>query len=166
MVPLRAAALVVAVLVAGCHIEDRAPSGSRHDDDAIRSVLATYYQSLGTHNWVRSRELFADSATVEVRRTAPDSVWRDFRSPDAYHVYLSRRYSGARGGAIAVRMFRVDIRQQGDLATAWVVTRRRPMEGEGRDELGTADIMLLRRERGAWRILSYASTPDLPAAAH
>jgi hypothetical protein len=163
MCRLRSIALVVAVLLAGCRIEDRTPAGTRRDDDAIRSVLATYYQSLGQRDWSTSRALFWDSATVEVRRAAPDSAWRDFRTADAYHQYLARTYAGDRSSAIAVRMFRLDIRQQGDLASAWVVTRRRPLPGEGRDEVGTADNFVLRRRGGAWRIVSYASTPDIPA---
>lgn len=161
---LRSLALVVTVVLAGCRIEDRTPAGTRRDDDAIRSVLATYYQSLGQRDWSRSRALFWDSATVELRHAPPDTSWRNFRTPDAYHQYLARTYAGDRSGAIAVRMFRLDIRQQGDLADAWVVTRRRPLAGEGRDEVGTVDNLLLRRRDGAWRIVSYASTPDLPAA--
>ena len=155
MCRLRSVALVVAVVLAGCRLEDRTPAGTRRDDDAIRSVLATYYQSLGQRDWSRSRTLFWDSATVELRRAAPD----------AYHQYLARTYAGDRSSVIAVRMFRLDIRQQGDLASAWVVTRRRPLAGEGREEVGTVDNMVLRRRDGAWRIVSYASTPDVPAAA-
>jgi hypothetical protein len=97
MCRLRSVALVVAVLLAGCRIEDRTPAGTRRDDDAIRSVLATYYQSLGQRDWSRSRALFWDSATVELRHVAPDTAWRDFRTADAYHQYLARTYAGFLG---------------------------------------------------------------------
>jgi len=161
---LRSLALVAAVVLGACRIEDRTPTGTRRDEDAIRSVLASYYQSRGQRDWSGSRALFWDSATVELRSTPPDTAWRDFHSADAYHQYLARTYAGDRSSAIAVRMFRLDIRQQGDLAGAWVVTRRRPLAGEGRDEVGTVDHLLLRRQGGAWRIVNYASTPDLPSA--
>jgi hypothetical protein len=166
MFRLRSAAFLLAVLAAGCRIEDRTPTGSRRDEDAIRSVLATYYQSLSARDWSGSRALFWDSATVAIRHAAPDSAWRDFRSADAYHQYLARTYAGDRSRVIAVRMFRLDTRQQGDLASAWVITRRRPVAGEGRDEVGTADNVLLRRRGGSWRIVSLASTPDVSPAAH
>lgn len=166
MFRLRSLALAGVVLAAGCHIEDRTPTGSRRDEDAIRSVLATYYQSLSSRDWSRSRALFWDSATVELRRPAPDSAWRSFRNADAYHQYLARTYAGDRSSVIAVRMFRLDARQQGDLASAWVITRRRPVAGEGREEVGTADNLVLRRDQGAWRIIGLASTPDLSPVSH
>lgn len=160
MLRLRSAAIAVVVLAAACRIEDRTPTGSRHDEDAIRAVLATYYQSLSMRDWSRSQALFADSAVVVLRHASPDSIWREFRSAGAYHRYLAQTFAGDRSRAIAVRMFRLDARQQGDLASAWVITRRRPLAGEGRDEVGTADNFLLRRRHGEWRILSVASIPD------
>jgi ketosteroid isomerase-like protein len=166
MFRLRSAAIAVAVLVAACHIEDRTPTGSRRDEDAVRSAVANYYRSLSTRDWSGSRALFWDSATVVLRHPAPDSAWREFRGADAYHRYLARTYAGDRNRAIAVRMFRLDTRLQGDLASAWVITRRRPLAGEGREEIGTADNLLLRHADGVWRIVSFASTPDVSPASH
>ena len=155
---LPAVALVIGALaIGGCRIEDRSPTGTRRDDDAIRALVATYYQSVGTHDWATSRSLFWDSAAVELRGPAP-AEWRTFRTADAYHQFLSRSFATA--PALAVRMFRLDIRQQGDLASAWVITRRRPTGQEGRGEVGTADNLLLWRRDGAWRILALASVPD------
>ncbi len=160
-------ALVLGVVAVGaCRIEDRTPAGTRRDDEAIRALLATYYQSLGARDWATSRSLFWDSAAVEIRRTAPDSAWRAFRSADSYHQYLSRTFGGGIAPVLAVRMFRIDIRQQGDLATAWVVTRRRPTDREGAGEVGTADNVLLWRRGAAWRIAGLASVPDSAPASH
>ncbi len=153
-----AMAIVVLALVA-CRIEDRTPAGSRRDDETIRSILATYYRSVGERDWAGSRELFLDSAMVEVR-IAGDSGWRDFTTADAYHHHLARTYAAAEPSAIALRIFRLDLRQEGDLAAAWVTTRRRPVRGEGRSELGSTDYFILRRSGGAWRIVALASTPD------
>jgi SnoaL-like protein len=161
MFRLRSAALLAGVLcIAACRIEDRTPTGSRRDDDAIHALLTTYYQSLAEKDWATSRSLFWDSATVELRRSDADSSWHDFRTADAYHHYLSRTYAAASSSVLGVRMFRVDVRQQGDLASAWVITRRRPGAGEGRNEVGTADNLMLRRQQGAWRIIDLASAPD------
>jgi len=164
MLRLRSAAIALVVLAAACRIEDRTPTGSRHDEDAIRAVLANYYKALSVRDWSRSRALFSDSAVIILRHAPPDSAWREFRTAGAYHRYLAQTYAGDGSRAIAVRMFRVDVRQQGDLASAWVITRRRPLPGEGRDEVGTADNFVLRRQAGGWRVLNVASTPDLSPA--
>jgi hypothetical protein len=48
-----------------------------------------------------------------------------------------------------VRILRTDFRQQGDLAAAWVITRRRTPSGR-------TEHVVLRRIDGDWRILSVA----------
>ncbi len=166
MLRLRSAALLAGVLfLASCQIEDRTPTGSRRDDDAIRAVLATYYRALGERDLAGSRAMFWDSASVELRSVLPDTAWRDFRSADAYHTFLRHAYAGDRTSLIAVRMFRIDVRQQGDVASAWIITRRRPLHGEGRAEVGTADNLVLRRSASGWRIVSLVSVPDNSASA-
>ncbi|MEO8226197.1 MAG: nuclear transport factor 2 family protein [Gemmatimonadota bacterium] len=162
MLRLRSAAIafIAALALSACRIEDRTPAGSRRDEDAIRSVLATYYQSVGAGDWAASRALFWDSAMVEVRHAGTDSAWREYRTADAYHRDLARRYGSHELSEVSVRIFRLDLRQQGDLASAWVTTRRRPIAGEGRLEVGTADDVILRRAGGTWRIVALASAPD------
>jgi hypothetical protein len=153
-------AIVAVLAVSACRIEDRTPAGSRRDDEAIRAVLAQYYRDVASHDWAASRALFWDSATVGVRGISPDTAWRDFRSADAYHRHLARVYVDGGQPRLSVRIFRLDLRQEGDLASAWVTTRRRPLPGEGRAEVGTSDNVVLRRDGGSWRILALASMPD------
>lgn len=53
----------------------------------------------------------------------------------------------------AMRVVRMDLRQEGDLATAWVTTR---VEGE---PAGAGDVLehfVLRRGEGTWRIVNVA----------
>jgi hypothetical protein len=55
-----------------------------------------------------------------------------------------------------VRILRTDFRQQGDLAAAWVVTRRRTPSGPTAMERDWTEHVVLRRIDGDWRILSVA----------
>ena len=41
------ALLLAAALLAGCRLEDRTPTGSRHDDAALRALLAERYRVAG-----------------------------------------------------------------------------------------------------------------------
>ncbi|HEX5634146.1 MAG TPA: hypothetical protein VFX50_12995 [Gemmatimonadales bacterium] len=52
-----------------------------------------------------------------------------------------------------MRVVRMDVRQEGDLATAWVTTRVEGMPASSRDVL---EHFVLRRGAGAWRIVNVA----------
>ena len=59
-----------------------------------------------------------------------------------------------------VRVLRTDLRQEGDLAAAWLTTRRITPSGPGRVEGEWLEHVVLRRIDGDWRILSVAvATP-------
>jgi hypothetical protein len=150
MVRLRSllAALAIASVSAGCAIEDRSPEGSRRDEDAIRAVVNGYYEGISTRSWEGIRILFWDSALVQVR-TPPGTAWRGFSGPDAFGAWLATRP----GVDEEIRPLRIDARQEGDFAAAWVETRR-PAE----DRAGApADHFDLRRIDGAWRITGLAA---------
>jgi hypothetical protein len=55
-----------------------------------------------------------------------------------------------------VRVLRTDFRQQGDLAGAWIVTRRRTPSGSTSRERDWVEHVVLRQIDGEWRILSVA----------
>jgi hypothetical protein len=55
-----------------------------------------------------------------------------------------------------VRVLRTDLRQEGDLAAAWMVTRRRAPSGPASTEREWMEHVVLRRIDGDWRILSIA----------
>lgn len=146
--------LALASLAAGCAIEDRSPDGSRRDEEAIRSVVASYYSGISTRSWDATRIHFWDSALVQVR-TAPGAAWRGFFGPDAYGDWLTSRP----GVDAEIRPLRVDARQEGDFAAAWVETRRGTGEDRSR---APADHFVLRRIDGAWRITALATVMREP----
>jgi hypothetical protein len=53
-----------------------------------------------------------------------------------------------------LRVVRMDLRQEGDLATAWVTTR--PAGNEDRDQPDILEHFVLRRGEGSWRIVNVA----------
>ncbi len=59
----------------------------------------------------------------------------------AVAAYLAREQPWA-------RVLRSDVRQQQDLATAWVISSPPPQEGEGE----RSHLFVLRREPGGWRV--------------
>ena len=58
-----------------------------------------------------------------------------------------------------VRSMRTDLRQEGDVAAAWVTLRRRtPLAGAGVVERDWVEHIVLRRIGSSWRILSVAGS--------
>ena len=140
--------LALASLAAGCAIEDRSPDGGRRDEEAIRGVVTSYYSGVSTRSWDATRIHFWDSALVQVR-TDPGTGWRGFTGADSYGAWLASRP----GADAEIRALRIDARQEGDFAAAWVETR-----AAGADRSRTpADHFVLRRIDGAWRITGLAT---------
>jgi hypothetical protein len=82
-------------------------------------------------------------------RMAPGTGWRGFAGADGYGAWLASRP----GADAEIRPLRIDARQEGDFAAAWVETR---VAGEDRSR-GPADHFVLRRIGGAWRITGLAT---------
>jgi hypothetical protein len=82
-------------------------------------------------------------------------------SIDAALRVLEKWLRGVEPRNFDVRVLRTDLRQEGDLAAAWVVTRRRTPSGSAAIEREWVEHVVLRRIDGDWRILSVAlaSTP-------
>jgi hypothetical protein len=80
---------------------------------------------------------------------------------DAALRVMDRWLRGVEPENFDVRVLRTDLRQEGDLAAAWLVTRRRTPSGPGAIERDWIEHVVLRRIDGDWRILSVAaaSTP-------
>jgi hypothetical protein len=70
---------------------------------------------------------------------------------------LDRWLQGAERRNFDVRVLRTDLRQEGDLAAAWVVTSRRTPSGSTSIERDWIEHVVLRRIDGDWRILSVAA---------
>lgn len=69
---------------------------------------------------------------------------------------LGRWLRGVESQNFDVRILRTDFRQQGDLAAAWVITRRKTPSGSTAIERDWTEHVVLRRIDGDWRILSVA----------
>jgi hypothetical protein len=81
-------------------------------------------------------------------------------SIDAALRVLERWLRGVERQNFEVRVLRTDLRQEGDLAAAWLTTRRVTPSGPTRIEGDWIEHVVLRRIDGDWRILSVAvATP-------
>jgi len=153
MFRLRAAAVACGLLVAACRIEDHTPTGSRSDDEAIQHVLVEYTRGLSARDWPCIRELFWSEATYELALPTRNLV---LPIDSARQRLLPPGDSGT-GGSFDVRILRSDTRQEGDLAGAWLLSRRRLASPAGVvRESDWTEHVVLRRVGGEWRILSIA----------
>jgi hypothetical protein len=156
---LRPAALCIGLLVVGgCRIEDRTPTGSRRDEDRIQHLLSRYARSLSARDWTGVRSLFWQDGTYAgpIGPGAPTD-YHQAVSIDAALRVLDRWLQGAEPRNFDVRVLRTDLRQEGDLAAAWVVTSRRTPSGSAATEHDWMEHVVLRRIDGDWRILSVAA---------
>jgi hypothetical protein len=156
---LRRAALCIGVLIAGgCRIEDRTPTGTRRDEDSIQHLISRYARSLSARDWAGVRSLFWQDGTYAgpLGPGAPTNYHQAVSIDVALRV-LDRWLLGAERRNFDVRVLRTDLRQEGDLAAAWVVTRRRTPSGSTSTERDWIEHLVLRRIDGDWRILSAAA---------
>ena len=141
----------------GCRIEDRTPTGTRRDEDTIHQLLGQYARRLSARDWDGVKSLFWQDASYSgpVGPGAP-SDYRQAVSIDSALRLLERWLRGVERENFDVRVLRTDFRQQGDLAAAWIVTRRRTPSGSTSIERDWFEHIVLRQIDGNWRILSVA----------
>lgn len=160
---LRLAALWIGFLaLTGCRIEDRTPTGTRRDEDTIQHLLSRYAQRLSARDWSGVRSLFwQDGSYAGPIGPGAPSDYHQAISIDAALRVLERWLRGVERQNFDVRVLRTDLRQEGDLAAAWLVTRRRTPSGPTSAERDWVEHIVLRRIDGDWRILNVAvaSTP-------
>ena len=155
---LTVAVLCVGLLVGtGCQIEDRTPTGTRRDEDTIHQLLGQYALRLSERDWAGVRSLFWQDASYSgpVGPGAPADYHQAISIDSALRV-LERWLRGVERQNFDVRVLRTDFRQQGDLAAAWLVTRRRTPSGSIAVERDWVEHIVLRQIDGDWRILSVA----------
>lgn len=134
-----AVALLVAAVLA-CRIEDRTPTGARRDEQAIQHLLVEYHRALAARDSGRMAPLLAPGASYDELVIRPGAL-----------VAL---------GASDLRMVRMDVHQEGDLAAAWVTTRR----GDGLADASADHVehFVLRRLAGGWKVQHVARATGLP----
>jgi len=148
-------------MVTGCRIEDRTPTGSRRDEDTIQHLLGRYARRLSQRNWTGVRELFWQDGSYAgpIGPGAPAS-YHQAVTIDAALKTMDRWLRGVEERNFDVRVVRTDLRQEGDLAAAWLTTRRITPSGPSAIESDWVEHIVLRRIDDDWRILSVAvATP-------
>jgi hypothetical protein len=120
-------------------------------------LLSRYARSLSQRDWGRVRSLFWQDGTYAgpIGPGAP-SDYHQAISIDAALRVLERWLHGVERQNFEVRVLRTDLRQEGDLAAAWLVTRRTTPSGPTGIEGEWIEHVVLRRIDGDWRILSVA----------
>ena len=141
----------------GCRIEDHTPAGTRRDEVAVQDVLARYTRGLDRRDWDQIRSLFWRNGTYSgplIPRSAGNPV-----SIDSALGIFAFTLDGHEPSTFQVRSMRTDLRQEGDVAAAWVTLRRRtPLAGAGVVERDWVEHIVLRRIGSSWRILSVAGS--------
>jgi hypothetical protein len=141
----------------GCRIEDHTPAGTRRDEVAVQDVLARYTRGLDRRDWDQVRSLFWRNGTYSgplIPRSAGNPV-----SIDSALAIFAFTLDGHEPSTFQVRSMRTDLRQEGDVAAAWVTLRRRtPLAGAGVVERDWVEHIVLRRIGSSWRILSVAGS--------
>ena len=142
----RLAVFAVAALATACTIEDRTPTGSRRDDEALQRLLVTYARAVEGGRWEPIRALCWDEATYHVATPTGNLVL----PIDSARTRLLPPGSTP----MEVRILRSDARQEGDLAAAWLLSGRRTAAGA--PESDWTEHLVLRRIGGEWKILVIA----------
>ena len=151
---LLAVACLTTVPAAGCRVEDRTPTGSRRDEDAVLELVAQYARHLSARDWGAARSHFWRGASYSgplVPRSVGQAV-----PIDSALAQMARNVDGVAPEGFDVRVVRTDFRQDGDIAAVWVTTRRlTPVAGsEHAAERDWVEHLVLRRIGGNWRIVS------------
>ena len=142
---------------AGCRIEDHTPAGSRRDEVAVQNVLARYTRGLDRRDWDQVRSLFWRNGTYS-GPLIPRSTGNPVSIDSALRVF-AHTLDAYEPSTFQVRSLRTDLRQEGDVAAAWVTLRRRiPLAGAGAVERDWVEHLVLRRIGSSWRILSVAGS--------
>ena len=112
---------------------------------------------MSQRDWSGVRTLFWQDASYSgpVGPGAPSASHQAIPIDTALRL-LERWLRGVERENFDVRVLRTDFRQQGDLAAAWIVTRRRTPSGSTSVERDWFEHIVLRRIDGDWRILSVA----------
>jgi hypothetical protein len=152
------ALLACLLAVSACRVEDRTPTGTRRDEDAVQALVAAYARTLSERDWGATRRLFWRDGSYS-GPLIPRSVGAALPIDSALAV-IGRTVDGGDPAAFDVRVLRSDFRQDGDIAGVWVTLRRRMAlpGGMGPSDRDFVEHLVLRRIGGEWRILSVAGS--------
>lgn len=133
-------------LLAACQIEKRVPAGPVQEEETIRAVVLRYYHGALDQDSAAVANAVSDSVQVAIEG---GGIWRHVQGATAW------AHAAARSPAVHVgEPSRIDIRQEDDLASAWVQERG--------PTVARTTHLLLRRQAGTWEIGSIATVPAAP----
>lgn len=136
------AGFLLTLAVAGCHFEDRAPSGARVEDAALHKVATSFYTSLARHDTAAFGMAVFPAATVLIDGG---------RNPvTLVPVRTLFDVPGRRTDRGGVRVIRSELHSDGGLATARLEIVAESTPGQG--EYEASDLLTLARRDGVWRI--------------
>jgi hypothetical protein len=147
------------VMALACRIEDRTPTGTRRDEEAVQALVSRYARALSERDWASARALFWPDATYSGPLLPRDGASHQAVPIDLAIGIMARRVEGLDTRRFDVRVIRLDYRQEGDLAGVWLTTRRvLPVAGSV-TERDWIEHLVFRRINDEWRILSLAAVP-------
>ncbi len=152
--PLEAFCLVIALMLgAACRIEDHSPTGTRRDEAEIRTLLANYHRNLAARDWIKCREAFWKGATY-----ATGDAEQGIQSFPIDSLFASLTRAGGKAGpeVFDVRVLRTEIRQQSDLAAAWVLVRWHTPDVSPTSGTDMVEHFVLRRLGAQWKVANLA----------
>ena len=78
------ALLAMLLAASACRIEDRTPTGTRRDEDAVQSLVAAYARTLSERYWIGTRRLFWRDGSYSgplIPRSVGQTLTIDSKSP-------------------------------------------------------------------------------------
>jgi hypothetical protein len=131
----------LAILLVSCRFEEHAPGGLRPEDGAVRSLVAEFYQSVGARDQRRLERSVLPAATVLLSRPGGALL-----VPVRTMIDVPERRNEGGG----VRIARVDLRPDGEVATARVVVVFTAPADQR--EFEATDFLTIAHREGAWRV--------------
>ena len=140
--------LLSALTLTSCHFEDGTPGGSRPEDNALRDLVADFYQAVGRRDQVQLDRAVFPAATVLL-----DGVSGAALVPVRTLIEVPERRNEGGG----VRISRIDLRPDGSLATARVVVVAvNAIDGR---EFESTDFLTIAHREATWRVAQVVFGP-------
>ncbi len=140
--------LLAGLLLLSCHFEDGTPGGSRPEDAALRALVADFYQAIARRDESQLASVAFPAATVLLAGSAGAAL-----VPLRTLIEVPERRNEDAG----VRIARIDLRPDGDLATARVVVVA--VDSVDGREFESTDFLTVARREGSWRVAQAAFGP-------
>jgi len=134
--------LLALLAVSSCRFQDLTPGNSRRDEAMVQTTVGAFYQAIGTRSLEAMQRVALPAATVLMagERSPPVLV------PVRTMIDVPERRN--QGGG--VRLVRTEYRPDGDIATDRIVVVAH--SSDGRREFEAADVLVLARRGGEWRV--------------